>query len=287
MCTINFTNEDLELENELIDILNKYNILYIKINNTQTLKEVRDLFINRKVNKCNEDDMYILYLSTYYRHISKNNKKVKKCLLLLVNRGNMYAMHNLARLYEDEYDLLMSEKYYLMAFDLGLKYSILCLAKMYCSKTSNLVLAIKYFKMAIKENIVNAYYYLAIIYKKLDKIKKSKKYLLLGANSNEKNCIRFINYILDEYFDVKFAIKSIDFLEDHHLNKLNSMICEILKYKTNGNHIINDFPCVKCKKDGLVIFKSCGHAICIYCFKKKEACVLCGKNDYNGYRISL
>lgn len=262
-------------EKEIVDVLSNYPLEYVKINDPKTLISVRNLFVNNIQDISNNDDMYLFYLAVYHSYVLDDNDKAKEYYLMSIEYKNIYSMYNLAFLYEEEKDYLLAEKYYLMAIENGLKYSIYKLARLYM-KTLRFDEGVEYLKRAANENIVESYYHLANYYLMINR-KIAEEYYIMGARCYNVDCIKKINEMLLTEFDIKFAIRSVDFLDNINLEKLNEIICEVIKFKRKKSFITDKFPCVKCKEVKLVIFKKCGHSICIECFVVNEPCYLCGR----------
>ena len=184
-------------------------------------------------------------------------------------------MHNLANLYKQRKKYNQSEKYYLMAIENNNIKSINNLADLYYVQR-NYNLAEKYYLLAIDYDNSNKIINLINIYEKQKKYDFVKKYLLFAANYHHTEAKSKINLLLKKKFDIDFAIKANEFLNEKNLKLLNSIVCYVENNTNNFSSIlINNMDCMKCKETKKVIFISCGHPICTQCYDNETKCTIC------------
>ena len=204
------------------------------------------MFFEDEIVEC-YNDTYHLYRGVYEELIKKNMGSAEKYYLMAIEKNYESAMCNLADLYEDQNKLELAEKYYLTAIEKDNKYAM-----------NNL----------------------AFMYKKQNKIELAKKYYLIAANNHDTDAKIVINKILRKNtFDIDFAVKPSEHLDDNNLNMLNIIISYI---DANTDPTFNmrlgiNMICTRCKNTGNTVFLFCGHPICTKCFHPDILCSLCAK----------
>jgi len=181
------------MEEYIINILEKYDLKYVKIENNNSLAKIYNLF---KSNIFEEPSTVIeyLYCGVYY-DTEENYDLMKKYYLMAINLNHSDAMYYLALYYEiteENYDLM--KKYYLMAIKLNNSSAMSNLADYYEENEKNYDLMKKYCLMAIELNNSDAMDYLADYYEKNEKNNQS----FVELYKYEDN---FINLFNDKFKD--------------------------------------------------------------------------------------
>jgi len=186
------------MEEYIINILEKYDLKYVKIENENSLEKIYNLFKNNIFEEPSTDVEYYYY-GNYYDEIEENYDLMKKYYLMAIELNHSYAMYNLAQHYqypEKNYELM--KKYYLMAIELNHSYAMYNLASYYGYTEKNYDLMKKYFLMAIELNNSNAMYWLADYYKYTEKnYDLMKKYYLMAIELNDSDAM----YDLGQYYE--------------------------------------------------------------------------------------
>lgn len=179
MNKINFNN----LELAIISKLKSLGLKYVKINNNRVMKDVYKLYINNS-HSSSENDIYLYYEGIYETHIKKNCELAEKHFLRSADRGNSYAMKELARIYWMNEMYNKSEEYHLKAINFGNdramnNYAILC------KMQGDYDLAEKYYLMAIERGNVVSMFNLSNLYGDLGKWDLKEKYLLMAIDKGD------------------------------------------------------------------------------------------------------
>lgn len=198
------------MEQYIINILNKYGIIYTKIDESN-IPTIYDLFKNNTIyngNSATKYDEILLYHGVYYS-IELNYEKMKKYFLMAVNLGNVYAMINLGNYY-------------------------------YARENDSRKMK-KYFTMAANLNNADAIIGLGDYYKYKKKYKKMKKYYLAAFNLNNFSSIirlgDYYRYIKENYQKMnKYYLMAVD------KNPLSKELSHVTYYYKNNisNITIND-----------------------------------------------
>jgi len=208
------------MEELFISELNKYNLIYLKIENENSLEKIYNLFKNIFKNNIFEEpstDIEYFYYGVYYETIGKNYDLMKKYYLMAIELNNSKAMNNLAGYYqyiEKNYDLM--KKYYLMAIQLNNPDAMYYLADYYETIEKNYDLMKKYYLMAIELNNSDAMDNLADYYRYTEKnYELMKKYFLMAIelnHSNAMNSLAFYYETNEENYDLmkKYYLMAIE-----------------------------------------------------------------------------
>jgi len=218
------------MEELLITELKNYNLIYLKIENENSLEKIYNLFKSNIYEEPSTDVEY-LYYGAYYKNIEKNYDLMKKYYLMAIKLNHSYAMYNLAQHYqytEKNYDLM--KKYYLMAIELNHSAAMDNLAWYYQYTEENYDLMKKYYLMAIELNNSDAMYILAHYYQYTEEnYDLMKKYYLMGIELNDSNAMNNLTwyYRYTENNDQSFV--DLYKYEDKFINLFND------KFKDNIN----------------------------------------------------
>lgn len=141
------------MENLIIQYLEKYDMYYIKIDNTDDIKIIYDLFSTETIMHNDVTKLSSIVLNYYgiFNKIKNNNKETEKYYKLAIEKGSIIAIQNLASHYDDQENYETAEKYYKMSYEKSIPESIFILAKFYDDR-KKFEEAEKYYKLCI-ENI--------------------------------------------------------------------------------------------------------------------------------------
>ena len=92
---------DINYEQEIKNVVVKYNCLYINIDNEKSINNIYHLFIKNIVFEP-ELSIEMLYLGYYYNNIEKDYNQMKKYYLMAIDKGDVNAMTNLVVYYKNE-----------------------------------------------------------------------------------------------------------------------------------------------------------------------------------------
>jgi len=206
------------MEEYIINILEKYDLKYVKIENEKSLEKIYNLFKN--IFEEPSTVIEYLYCGVYYENVEENYDLMKKYYLMAINLNHSDAMNYLALYYEiteENYDLM--KKYYLMAIELNHSDAMNYLALYYEENEKNYDLMKKYYLMAIKLNNSSAMSNLADYYEENEKnYDLMKKYYLMSIELNNSSAM----YNLAFYY--QFTEKNYDLMKKYYLMaiKLNN-----------------------------------------------------------------
>jgi len=176
------------MEELLITELKNYGLIYLKIENENSLEKIYNLFKSNIFEEPSTDVEY-LYYGAYYKNNEKKFDLMKKYYLMSIKLNNSYAMYNLAQHYqyiEKNYELM--KKYYLMAIELNHSGAMNNLADYYYKIERNYDLMKKYYLMAIELNDSSAMNNLAGYYQYTGKnYELMKKYYLMAIELNNSS----------------------------------------------------------------------------------------------------
>ena len=175
-------------------------------------------------------------------------------------------------------------EYYLMILDHGPINSIhikamLKLARYYLDKERDINSMRKYYLMAFENGSEEGIIKLAEYYQKKKEYDRMRCYLLEGAvEIHSKQCMNKINQFLASEFDIDFAFEAYEYLDEHNLDKVNKIICKVIRLsKDEPTNMLSRFCCLACKQENIeCVFMKCGHPICYQCYGK--ACPLCSNS---------
>jgi nucleoside-triphosphatase THEP1 len=209
-----------------------------------------------------KNDKIIYCMALIYADGFKNFEKAKHYYHQAVDKGNSWAMNNLANLYQSEFkDLNKAEKYYLMAVEKGHLRAMNNLSRMYFLEKKNKIKALTLIKEAVKEekNYIR-YYNLSIILLWNNEIEEALKigkelmeneeyiedftdllnefFILLLAKKQYYAALKIFN---ENPFDLKERLKPVyyslmHFLRDDYPNEYKKMGAEL---KETVEEIIN------------------------------------------------
>ena len=236
-------------------------------------------------------------LGYYYEYNLQEYNLAEFCYTMAANYDYLPAIHNLARIYRKKDDIEQCVKYYKMAIDKGhiqsmYEYANICgflgdndgyveFHKMASNKgylpsmnllgsyyenlnPSKLYNAEKYYLKASQYGYSPSMYNLGKLYEIFD-LSLSKKYYLMGAENDNKNCINEINRLLHQNFDHIFAVRACLYLDSINLDRLYQIVSIVLDFEDIK---INESKCAICNN-----IKKCyvanTKAICAVCYIEK------------------
>ena len=232
-----------EMEKELKECLENYFYEYDTPNEKSIIKKIYDLFINHKIDKDCDDADYLNYLGFFYYSIKEKPKIAIKYYKMAIEKKQIFAMHNLGQLYEEEHDYKSMKKYYLMAIENGYAQSMTSLGHFYYRKdkfdnmkkyflmgiengeshsmyylgsyyleNDDLDQAIKYFEMAVEKKNYNGYLELAMDYEEKEDYNKSKEFYIKYLENEESTgtasltVFSLINLVIKHNEDIDFVL---------------------------------------------------------------------------------
>ena len=145
------------MEEYITTELNNYNLIYLKIENENSLEKIYNLFKNNIFEEPSTDIEY-LYYGAYYKNNEKNYDLMKKYYLMAIKLNHSYAMYNLAQHYqypEKNYELM--KKYYLMAIELNNSAAMNKLAWYYKNVEKNYESFVELYKYEDKKYFINLF----------------------------------------------------------------------------------------------------------------------------------
>ena len=152
----------------------------------------------------NEEDGVKFSIKAFLLDASGNEKEAEKYYLLAIDKGNIYALHNLAILYKNQGKEKEAEKYYLLAVEKEIREASNNLAILYKNQGKEKE-AEKYYLLAIEKGNINTLNNLALLYhqKNLNKQKALnliQKYNLDNLNQDSKE-VQIIIEIWNSIFE--------------------------------------------------------------------------------------
>jgi len=186
----------MDYKGEIIEILNKYNLEYVTIDDNDSLLKIYNLFckniIYEPVTSCE-----IFYLGTYYENIMENYIEMEKYYLIAIKNNISVAMNNLGNYhYRITKNYIEMEKYYLVAIDKGFVYAMFNLALYHDNITKNYFEMEKYYLMAIDKGDNDAMNNFAFYHRIITKnyVEMEKYYLMAIDKGNNDAMNDFANY---------------------------------------------------------------------------------------------
>ena len=165
--------------------LNKIDIIYVSIENLDSLNKINDLFCHGILFEPDNKIEYF-YAGVYFDIIEKKFKIAKKYYLTAIDHGDIHAMYNLGMHYRDIKNYTKAKKYFLMAIEHGNSLAMDSLAFYYEEIKKNYVKAEKYYLMAIGHGNSTSMYNLAVYFEDIKKnyVKAEKYYLMAIEHGN-------------------------------------------------------------------------------------------------------
>jgi len=127
-----------------------------------------------------------------------------------VEKGSVFSMHDLALLYEVQYeDYKKAEKYYLMAIESGNVKSMLNLALLYENQFEDYKQAEKYYLMGVEYGNVTSMYNLGLLYQQqYQDDKKAAKYYVEAIEQGDVGAINSMIHLIITNNDKQYVKKS-------------------------------------------------------------------------------
>jgi len=181
------------LQNSYLELPKKYKTIKTEIlklkdeKNYQKAHEVTDELEN-------EDDGVKFFFKALLFKAEGKNKEAEKYYLLVIDKGHIDALFNLAYLYRREGKNKEAEKYYLLAIDKGHIDALFNLAYLYRREGKNKE-AEKYYLLAIDKGDVKALFNLAYLYRREGKNKEAEKYYLLAIDKGDVKALFNLAYL--------------------------------------------------------------------------------------------
>ena len=275
-----------------------YNLAYIyEIQNKYDLAEKYYLMAIE-----NHNVPAIINLANTYETQEKYDL-AEKYYLMDIENHNVVAMNNLAFMYKKQKKYDLAEKYYLMAIENHNIAAMKNLACMYQTQ-KKYDLAEKYYLMAIDNCNQISMFNLANMYEKLKNYSKMIIYYAMACYYGYQKSINYVNTFLNKDFNLEFAIKCADHLNEDNLNNLNKLIIYIVKkYKQiddsnleSPQHDSNLEPFlngIKISTKDISVYANnntdftfdmrfCESFVCTFCQQEQRATVflLCGHSIY-------
>ena len=179
------------------------------------------------------NDWAMLNLANLYKG-QQQLDKAEKYYLMSIDKGNDWAMLDLADLYKGQQQLDKAEKYCFMSIDKGNDWAMLDLANMYKGQ-QQFDKAEKYYLMSIDKGNEKAMYNLALLYQDRNDFDKTEKYYLMAADRGHVNAM---NKLAQLYFERKTKREiALDYMEraaaaSHNINHLARLIhCQLWNNK--------------------------------------------------------
>ena len=175
------------------------------------------------------------------------------------------------------------KKYYLMAIEKNNHNAMNNLGKYYQFIEKNYSLMEKYYLMAIEKNNETAASNLANYYYVEKNYNQMEKYLFIAINDNHKNdnyiyAANLINNILNNKFQINFALKFYNWLSEKHLTTLNNKLNIYYQFNLIMNinmETIECTECIICYNHNYILKFNCGHHTCYKCYEKLDKCPFC------------
>ena len=229
-----------------------------------------------------DNDMAMNNLGYYYKYIEKDYNLMKKYYLMAIDKGNDISMNNLGCYYfEIEKDYELMKKYYFMTISKDNSLAMYNLAFYYQLIEKDYNLMKKYYLMAVSEGNLDAMNNLGYYYEKIEKDhEQAKKYYLMAISKGDSDAMNnLVDYYKNNLFELYLLLNSI---EDKNL----IIIDKIKNLKKTNKDIIyfenkvklfsklnNYSKCPLCLNDDVLnIDLSCGHEICIDCYRPQLKC---------------
>lgn len=213
------------MEAELIKLLNDKKLIYCKIEDDASLNKIYNLYLHNifvepiTPVECN-------YYGLYYQYINSDSDLMKKYHIMAIEKGNSWAMHNLALYYKDiEQDYEQMKKYFLMAIGKGLVDSMRRLAYYYQTVKQNYDEMKKYYLMAIEHGDDKAMFSLGVYYEIKQDYDQMKKYYLMAIEHKNydsvDNLARYYQIIEQDYDQMeKYYLMAIERGDNDSVMKL-------------------------------------------------------------------
>lgn len=160
-----------------------------------------EIFVNNNLTLAEKDlqNVHVFRILANKYEINKDYENMKKYYLMAIDKGDSFAMFNLALYYESIDDRKNMKKYYLMAIDKGASYAMRGLA-VYYEQTYDYENMKKYYLMAIDKGNSDAMLNLALYYERKDDYKNMKRYYLMAIDKGHSIAI---HKLADYYYNAK------------------------------------------------------------------------------------
>ncbi len=164
-------------------------------------------------------DRVDLHIGNVLAIIKKDYRRAIEFFLRAIDRGNTYAMYNLAYLYESQYkDHEQAKKYYQMAVEKGLPDAMYNLALLYDDEYKDYEKAEAYYLMAIEKGHILAMSNLGYLYEnEYEDNEKAEKYLLMAAEKGDvyaKNNLASLYFFLGKNRETALRLQKEAFTAD-------------------------------------------------------------------------
>jgi TPR repeat protein len=200
----------LEKEEKIIAFLKKHGHTYHQISDAKTLERVYDeYFPSNTIDNLMYDDEYYLYIGNLHQ-INDDIEKAKEYYFMAMEKGNVNAIMNIAKIFSLENNKEQAINYYLMAYDYGNKTVLMKLAILY-EDVQNYEKAKEFYLMAIENGKSDAIFNLALLYDDVEKNYEMAKvyYLMAIEKAGDVNAMYNLAYL---YYDVENNIeKAIEY----------------------------------------------------------------------------
>jgi len=225
-------------EQEIIKFIQKIRCSYVKINQCKNIKKIYDAMINNiciEINYDSDDDELLYYLGLY-NHIIKNYDKAIKLFKASINKGNEWAMYNLAVIYDNGDGVIKNQDEAKRLYKASIKkdnsHAMNNLAYLYsCSEYKNYDEVIRLYMTAIEKGNNAAMNNLAGLYKDGIFIDKNINMAMkLYKQSIKKNNVHAMKNLANMYKNGKDI--------DENLNKAAKYY---MKYCERTNYSLNRY----------------------------------------------
>lgn len=173
--------------------------IYVKIEDSDSFSKIYDLFmLNHHFEPSTSEEL--LYYGVYYRAFNVNVELMEKYYIIAIEKGNYYAMSNLARSKQFKCDHEAYEKYMSMAADHGYVNAMKEMGAHYKREEQTYDLCVKYLMMAIQKGDTDSMESLASFYRHLQpNYKLMKKYYLMAYDTNYMTHIHALKKLISYY----------------------------------------------------------------------------------------
>ena len=178
---------EVEYEPLLIDILDKHNFRYVKVDDIRSLKRIYELFADDVLFEP-VSGIELLYVGNYFYEVRKNPDLMKKHYLRSIDTGNVEALYYLGHYYEDEeQNYAEMKKYYQKAVECGHDISMFNLGYYYDEVEKNYVEMKKYYLMALESGCKSSMYNMGYFYEYVEKNREEMmKYYGMAVDGGSK-----------------------------------------------------------------------------------------------------
>lgn len=244
-------------------------------------------------------------LGSYYTNIEKNYEKGMECYHKAIERGSIWAMFNIAVIYEELGNYEMSIKYYLMAIENKHSGAMVNLGSYY-DRLQDPDTALIYYQMSVKYNQVYGMVCAGNVYRKRKNYDEMCKYYFMAIErdcTNAMICYSTYLFIIkrDKELGTKYLVKALEMGDNHSLatlkiffkntpKNLTELYNILYKLENKSKEVLDELYAIKCKvfdinyefnknaenvKECIICNENeihlqfiCGHEVCCNCFKK-------------------